>query len=610
MTETGAPRFPSPSLPETQRSSGRSSGRSDGPKDRVQIVRLPENLREVRQQERVRGEVTHADKEGRVRVSTDRGDIEVQVDPRVQTFQKGDSVEIRIPPGNPPVQATLRPAPVEQVNVSVEPVQHVDIPLPSLPLETGQTFTLKPLAPQDAARAVRPYFETLVENLPAQSFIQNLNFISQDILETVKNNILIQASEIGLPPPSLTAGDNAFLTVPALPVSQDAEKSSLLHSVLQQSTLLHLPEIGPEIGSEIRHGSLILSSQDDKALSFQFKPLQVRLEGMSLPASLPAPETPQPPAPENKILEGRADDSIRAEVRGFTPERHFPVLTILTPESRAGQNFVLERPGLEIAVGTTLSLRSVQDLSAPIAPPQASAPAPLAMPLPLYFTTPGTWPLLEEVQQALVQAAPTGAVQIMGNIVPSPSNPAQFGPAALFFLSAVRAGDLQGWMGEKALDALRRGDQKFSLLSRLSQEFSALGRFIDAHAGREWRAMALPLAWQNEIHKMALYYRREDERGGTDKDRPKGGNTRFILNLSLSRIGPAQIDALYQPGAARLDLILRTEQTFSKAMQGEMRGLYKSAVEDVGITGELGFQDKAGSWVTIQPHMETFGASA
>src|SRR5690606_20854458 len=104
---------------------------------------------------------------------------------------------------------------------------------------------------------------------------------------------------------------------------------------------------------------------------------------------------------------------------------------------------------------------------------------------------PEPWPLMNDIHQALAQIMPQAA-QALGNMTPAPNNPAQLGPAALFFLAAVRVGDLTQWLGGNAVDALRRGG-KSGLLNRLSQEGSTLNRLAADPVSQDWRALSLPL---------------------------------------------------------------------------------------------------------------------
>jgi hypothetical protein len=220
---------------------------------------------------------------------------------------------------------------------------------------------------------------------------------------------------------------------------------------------------------------------------------------------------------------------------------------------------------------------------------------------------PAPWPGLEDIYQTLAQSAPQAA-RAFASVLPAPAAPANMGAAALFFIAALRAGDIQGWVGEKALETLRRAARS-GLIDRLTQE----GRALQGVAGREpasaqeWRSLPLPLFWEGDIHRIALHYRQERQEGEPGK--AGGSKTRFIFDLELDHMGKVQIDGLFH--AARLDVILRTEEVFSQAAQAQMRRLYAEALKQTRITGELSFQTpQPGQWVTVTIAQDRFGAEA
>lgn len=204
-----------------------------------------------------------------------------------------------------------------------------------------------------------------------------------------------------------------------------------------------------------------------------------------------------------------------------------------------------------------------------------------------------SWDNLNALHQTLLQTAPQSAT-MMANISPSPANLAQMMPAALFFISAIKGGDISQWMGDRTIDALKKAG-KHSLLSALTKETGALSRLANEPVG-EWRTHALPLYHDGTFHKILLHSR-EDSPHDDGDDAPHN-TTRFIFDLTLAHIGPVQLDGLFRD--KRLDVILRTTRHFSGIMQAEMRRLYAQALEHTPIKGDLSFQNNPEQWVTIQ----------
>lgn len=337
----------------------------------------------------------------------------------------------------------------------------------------------------------------------------------------------------------------------------------------------------------------------------------------ALPASLfqSAPVEDGIPLPQMANLAGSVIQNQQAgQVSGLVvgkTEYQLPVLVFFTPTAYSAfpagvipiypsnEGFALTFPNESIPVGTQIQVTP----HAPIISAVTSLPltgAPLSA-----FLMPQNWQVMEEIYQSLIQAAPPIAQGLSAH-VPSPSVPAQFGAAVLFFVSAVRGGDLNSWLGDKAVEALRQGG-KGGLLSRLGQEGALLSRVSSETAGQDWRAMSVPLFWDGEIHKIALHFRHEH---GKDSDKgekgPKG--TRFVFDLSLSAMGKVQIDGLFRPVSRegpRLDVILRTQEHFSGSMQAQMRRIYMDALKPSQVSGELSFQNAHTQWVTIEALKDT-----
>jgi len=76
----------------------------------VQIIQLPETLNNTAKALRLDGQVTQQNSNGSVRISTAEGEIDVQVRGNRQP-QVGQRVEVEVPAGRPPRQATVRDAP-------------------------------------------------------------------------------------------------------------------------------------------------------------------------------------------------------------------------------------------------------------------------------------------------------------------------------------------------------------------------------------------------------------------------------------------------------------------------------------------------------------------
>ncbi len=323
--------------------------------------------------------------------------------------------------------------------------------------------------------------------------------------------------------------------------------------------------------------------------------------------SAPPPLTQSPVTTTNQPLrtipDGRAGE-VRATVIGFTKEQHFPVLRIDTHTTQytspqRQQHITLQSTVRDLSSGTKITLIPTSPPSASTAPTQSIAPITPPPPHSAFFLTPESWPVMAELEQSLHQIAPQIA-QNFHAMIPTPSTPTQMNAASLFFLAAIRVGDMQGWIGEKAHNTLSNMG-KTDVLNRAGNEFLTMMRMNNEPVSQEWKSLPLPIAWQDDIQKTVIHYRREDT-SEHDESIQGGNKTRFIMDLNLSQIGDIQIDGLFSDAMNNnksLDLIIRSEQHFSKAMQLQMKDLYTTAMEHSGLAGALSFQEKTEKWVNI-----------
>lgn len=65
---------------------------------------------------------------------------------------------------------------------------------------------------------------------------------------------------------------------------------------------------------------------------------------------------------------------------------------------------------------------------------------------------------------------------------------------------------------------------------------------------------------------------------------------RFLIDLTLSVLGPVQIDGLAKPGERRFDLVLRTRMPLPQEMRRDITGLFATAGTLLNLGGSLQFQ--------------------
>lgn len=330
--------------------------------------------------------------------------------------------------------------------------------------------------------------------------------------------------------------------------------------------------------------------------------------GLSPPGnaqSLPVPgaATITPPTATPQAAAG----TVTGIVTGFTPQ-NLPLVTVQWPGGGLPQTFVLQFNAANLQPGSVLTLQP-QNMQVGAQGATAAGGAPISpqMAQLLSLFGPGPWPVMDEAYQTLLQISPQLA-QAFARSLPSPGNPAQLGATALLFIAAVRSGDIGSWLGDKKIDALSRAG-KNNLLSRLTQDLSTLpGRAAESPAlPGEWRPVPLPMFYDGQIQKIALYVKQDNE-NAENKDKKDGGQTRFIFDLDLDRMGGVQLDGLVRE--KRFDLVVRTQIPLSEPMRQAMKQSYSHALEDTELHGDISFQGDIKNWVNVLQKEAAFGASA
>lgn len=594
----------------------------------VQIVSLPDALQNNTRAVRLEGEVVLQNNDGSVRVRTAQGDIDIHV--RGRQPLEGQKVEVDIPAGSPPRNATLRPAPSLPPQQPAPPA--TTAPPAETPLPLPATRPLPPTQPPQGAVPATP----VLEDGTAQPLPPLTGQATKPVTE--KNAPLAQSIENSpakqplpsLPPlaagttiklvaqPQVPENPSATIAKPQTQAAGIAQKTQgTLISTLLQAVKSVLPDaIAPQTVSN-SFSNIRPSAPPATVQNILTQPLvlSAKIISLTLPSgqmlTIPTPGVASPATSQT------APSMLTVTIAEVTPQNQ-PIVPVPMDGKGTVQNFVLQSPPATVPIGTKITLQPQINTAAAIltadatsmplpAPSSAVVTQPLStLPpawramLPLMQAAP-LWPVMDELFQTFYQTTPQAA-QVLGRTIPSPSNGANFGPAVMLFAAALKSGDLQAWMGEKKLEMIQKLG-KDSILSRLSGETSSLAANNDASA-TDWKSYPIPLLWQNEISKIMFHVRKEPSEN--DQEQAQDG-TRFVMDLSLTRMGDVQLDGLVR--GKRLDLIVRTQLPISALMQEAMATAYSTALDGTDIYGEIGFQSDRSNWETILERQDALAAS-
>ncbi|MDG1287661.1 MAG: hypothetical protein P8P30_08900 [Rickettsiales bacterium] len=236
-----------------------------------------------------------------------------------------------------------------------------------------------------------------------------------------------------------------------------------------------------------------------------------------------------------------------------------------------------------LPVGTTLTLQ-LQSINAPQTLGQAIAAQISSTPAPLSELS-MNWRSLQETVELLAQVQPAIAAQVLENVIPKPG--AKMASSMLFFLSALRGGDVGKWLGDdtiKILEQSNRGD----LIRKLTTEFGTLRQFFTDSPSPNWQAAFVPVHDGTNWQQARMFLKKEPQ----GAESAEGGGTRFIMEVELTKMGPMQFDGLVRKRAkaVNFDLIIRSRNTLGDADRQNIRDIYQSSSELTGFKGGISFQ--------------------
>jgi len=124
-----------------------------------------------------------------------------------------------------------------------------------------------------------------------------------------------------------------------------------------------------------------------------------------------------------------------------------------------------------------------------------------------------------------------------------------------------------------------------SLAGRLTYRFADLARTADAPRG-QWQMYPTPFFDGERMTQFMLYVR--DHGGGRGDEPDAAGGTRFVLEFSLSQLGPFQLDGLVK--TKRFDLMIRSKIEIPDGLKVEAINLFEEANAISGFSGGVRFQ--------------------
>jgi len=213
-----------------------------------------------------------------------------------------------------------------------------------------------------------------------------------------------------------------------------------------------------------------------------------------------------------------------------------------------------------------------------------------------------SWPEAEEALKTLSDTHPAAAQHLINALIPRPGT--SLGSQILFFIAALRGGDIRGWIGDAPIRALQR--LRPELATKLRDNFGTIAKLSDDSSSAEWRAYPVPLLNGAEIDLIRFFVRRIPEDEENDETDEEHG-TRFVVDVELSRLGRLQLDGLIHDKHKRFDLIVRTDERLPANVQNGIREIFSQTSEWTGTEGGVTFQAAPPDFVELVPAIDADG---
>ncbi len=202
------------------------------------------------------------------------------------------------------------------------------------------------------------------------------------------------------------------------------------------------------------------------------------------------------------------------------------------------------------------------------------------------------WDSLQRALATLGQADPQAAQTLLNQI---PAAGPRLTTTMMFFFTAIvgAGGSAKSWLGDRTIGALDGRDGKDNALGKkLDKDFNTLRGMASEPRADGWRVMAMPFHMGERIEQMQLAWRQgqgEDDENSDNKSNDPG--TRFLLDLSFTRLGHTQLDGLIRKESQKFDLIVRTENVLEGPQRDDIRAIFNQALTISKLGGSVNFQN-------------------
>ncbi|MEK7801317.1 MAG: hypothetical protein AAB276_02580 [Pseudomonadota bacterium] len=642
MAASGNP----PSLPPATLAGLQANAMSD--RVAVRIIDASQNLQKNPSPVKIAGTVTEQNKDGSINVQTAKGIVQLALRDR-GSLPIGTRIDIEIPAGHKPQQASIS---IDRMPSASQAPETITLTKTINSLEIKQNLSPESLDAvisdsKNQTLGATTYIVAEAPIAPDQlirltptiiAATQNIANTTPEAQTTLINNLLLALSSLPASATNVLRANILGLLTRLIANNQFAASQPKLINNIQK--MLQLPENKQILSYSVLEKINQSPPQDQIPLNLA-KPLDGKIIGFMaqtpttimgttntppLPSlAIPTPDNTSGTTPHTLAITTATPTDAKpvfiGQYLGTIGKDGQPILslypqTLLTPPplptplsstplANAAQPllFTLSITPTNFSAGSPVFLTLEQAVK-PQAPHIGTTTAPsllLQNWVESIATGDATWNSLQDIMTLLGHTNPAQTHSLL-QMIPSPATQKDIHPLSLFFLSMLRSGDIENWMGTDTLSALRQNTKGLELLRILGAESHMLKQAETVPLPQDWRMLILPFAFQQHIQKTPIYYKNVPDEDAKDEERSrKSRRLRFLFDLNLTRMGGVQVDGFMQPDSStqRLDIILRTKTPLSAPMQGQMKKIYAGAMDKSHIVGDLSFQFRPEQWVTL-----------
>lgn len=143
---------------------------------------------------------------------------------------------------------------------------------------------------------------------------------------------------------------------------------------------------------------------------------------------------------------------------------------------------------------------------------------------------------------------------------------------------------LETWLGEQNAAAIRETDGGEVLLKRLEREFTP--KKAADRQETPWKSFDIPFLTGTAVEPVSLYLQRPPE----DLDRrtamqKSGDGVRFVVDLTLSRLGRIQLEGLAHRQNRTFSLVIRTQNVLPDGAEARIKSLFTQTLSALSYAG-------------------------